>query len=145
MSTEPSVSRPIRLAMAAIVVHFALVVGLWAVRPLEDSIPVGMDWSPTVADPPAAQRLVSQDVECNSLFDSSPRPDEPLPELTPQPEGRQPLDFQREPCELVHSQARIVFGLDVLFTIGSLTGLAWIGRRLRRRDELPVPLPTGAS
>lgn len=142
MSEMSSVSKPLRIAFVALIVHFALVVGLWAVRPLEDSIPVGMDWSPTVQDPPAPQRLVSQDVECNSLFDSSPRPDEPLPVLTPQPEDRAALAFQREPCELVHSQARIVFGLDLIFTIAALTGIVWAGRRLRGRDDLaPSPTP----
>lgn len=138
-SGEPSVSKPIRIAFVALIVHFALVVGLWAVQPLEDSIPVGIDWSPTVASPPEPQRLLSQDVECNSLFDSSARPDEPLPVLPVQPQDRPDLAFQREPCELVHSQARIVFGIDVLFTAGALAALVWISRRLRRRDDLPLP------
>jgi hypothetical protein len=74
----------------------ALLVVLWAARPLTDTVPVGMDWTPTLQQPPATQRLVSQEVECNTLFDSSARDDEPLPTLTPQPEGRAALDYQRE-------------------------------------------------
>ena len=144
-ASEPSVSKPLRIAFVAVIVHFALVVGLWAVRPLEDSIPVGLDWSPTVANPPEPQRLLSQDVECHSLFDSSPRPDEPLPVLPVQPEGKPALAFQRKPCELVHSQARIVFGIDVLFTAGTLAALVWIGRRLRRRDDVTLPASTARA
>ena len=136
--TAAAASKPIKIAFVAVLVHLALVIGLWAARPLEDSVPVGLDWSPTVQDPPEPQRLVSQDVECNTLFASSARPDEPLPTLAEQPEGRPALDYQRDPCELVQRQARIVFGLDVLFTAGALTALVWITRRLRHRDVTPA-------
>lgn len=140
------VPKPLRIAFVAVVLHAVLVVALWAVQPLEDNVPVGVDWSPTALVPPQNERLVSQQVACNSLFASSARPDEPLPTLVSQPEGRQPLEYQREPCELVQQQARIVFGLDVAFTIAALVGLVWSTRRLRRRDaELTDAAPVVAA
>ncbi|MEZ5249406.1 MAG: hypothetical protein R2713_09415 [Ilumatobacteraceae bacterium] len=43
-----------------VVVYAVALTVFWAARPLVDDVPVGMDWTPTVQDPPKAQRLVSQ-------------------------------------------------------------------------------------
>lgn len=110
-----------------------LVVAVWAVRPQTDAVPVGTDY--TLLPQP---RLVSVDVACNSLFDSAARPDEPLPALTPQPEGQPALAFERTPCELVHHNARIVLAIDVAFYLLVMgAGIAVLARR--RGTIEPVP------
>ncbi|MCB1001979.1 MAG: hypothetical protein KDB40_21985 [Acidimicrobiales bacterium] len=118
-----------------VVVYAVALTVFWAARPLVDDVPVGMDWTPTVQDPPKAQRLVSQEVACSTLFAADARPDEPLPVLVEQPEGRDPLDFQREPCELVQRDARILFGLNVVAVLALLGGAVAVRRRLPRIDE----------
>lgn len=109
-------------AVVLLALYVVMVVG-WAIRPLHDSVPVGTDWSPTVAVPPKAQRQVSQRVSCNSLFADSPRGNDQLPTLTPQPEGRRALAYEREPCDLVQRDARLVFALDSIVTLVLLAGL----------------------
>jgi hypothetical protein len=112
-----------------------LVVAVWAVRPQTDAVPVGTDYSQS---PP---RLVSVEVECNSLFDGSAGPDGPLPVLTPQPALTPPvpeLAFQRAPCELVRTNARILLAIDVVFYV--LVMAAGITLLARRRGTIePVP------
>lgn len=108
-----STARKLVTAAVAVVVYFAVLMAVWAFRPLHDSIPVGTDWTPTTAVPPEGQRLVSQSVECNTLFADQPR-SKALPRLTPQPEGRAALVFQREPCELVHTNARRLLAINIL-------------------------------
>ena len=131
MSISP---RRLLLATVAVLAYAGLLVGVWATRPLHDSIPVGMDYSPTLASPPEPARLLSVDVTCNALFSSSPSGDEPLPELTAQPEGFPALAFQREPCALVHRNARVLFVVNVLAVVATLTVIGLVARRLRRRS-----------
>ncbi|MFN8023519.1 MAG: hypothetical protein U0Q03_18465 [Acidimicrobiales bacterium] len=133
----PRLSKRLVLALAVVAVY-AVFVGVWAARPLSDSVPVGMDYSQTVLKPPGPQRLVSQEVECNSLFESAARDDTPLPELTTQPKGVDPLDYQREPCVLVHRNARILFAIDIVAVLVAVAGLVLLSRRLRRADPLPT-------
>ena len=130
------ISKRLLAVAAAIVVYAALLVVLWAARPLTDTVPVGMDWTPTLQQPPATQRLVSQEVECKTMFDSSARDDEPLPTLTPKPEGRAALDYQREPCSAVQRDARILLGLDIVAIAAAGAGLVLLSRRLRRPDSM---------
>jgi hypothetical protein len=112
----------------------ALITVAWAVRPLEDSVPVGIDQTA----PPA--RLVSQRVGCNSLFAGSPRPDEPLPVLTPQPPGVQPLSYHRTPCLLARDQARLAFGLNI--AVAALVVAAGVALLTRRHEHEAPAMPT---
>ena len=118
-----------------IVLLFAVVVGIWATRPLHESLHVGTDWTPTLLVPPQGAKEVHIRVECNSLLSSSPRSDEPLPELTPQPPDKPPLAYPREPCVFVHSDARRTFAIDILVVVAALAMLAYLGRRSHRADH----------
>lgn len=124
-----------RTRAALLVVIFAVAVGIWATRPLHETLDVGTDWNPTLLVPPQGAKDVRVDIECNSLLDSSPRPDTPLPPLTPQPADKPPLAYPREPCVFVHSDARRAFGIDVLVVIAALGTLTYLGRRSRRAHE----------
>ncbi len=126
--------RRLILLACAVVAYAVVLTGVWAARPLHDSIPVGMDWSPTVQTPPKGQRLVSQEVECNTLFANQARPDDALATLTAQPEGYSALEFQREPCTLVHSNARILFAVNVVAVAGLLALIALVAARSRRLE-----------
>lgn len=120
----------VRVAVAVVAAYVVLVLA-WGVRPLQDSVPVGVDRSPTLLVPPQAERRVSQDVACNTLFASAPRGDEPLPALTPQPPGQPALEFQREPCELVHSQARVLMAANTAVALLLAAGAVTIAVRRR--------------
>jgi len=120
----------IAIVAAAVVLYFVVLMAVWAFQPLDDSVPVGVDWTPTTAAPPKPQREVSQAVQCNTLFDDEPR-DEPLPELTPQPEGRPPLGYQREPCVLVHSDARRNMAINTVGVLAVLGALGFLAVRAR--------------
>jgi hypothetical protein len=129
------ISKRLVVAIVAVILYAVAVTVFWAARPLTDAVPVGIDYSPLLLTPPEPQRLISQDVECNTLFAGSARPDEPLPVLAVQPADRPPLEFQREPCELVHRDAQLLFGLNVVAVIVALGGLGWALRRVRRTDD----------
>ena len=127
-----------RLAMVAVpvLVWYACVVVLWALQPLSDSVPVGFD---NTLKTPAN---VSVSVDCNTLFDSASRDSSPLRVLKPQPAGKAPLKFQREPCVVPHREARIVFALDTLLFIAVLGCVAWFAVRMRRSSETGVQRDT---
>src|SRR4051812_48550562 len=94
------------IGVGAAIVWYVVVLVFWALQPLSDSVPVGIDYTKTPAGP------ASVTVECQTLFGSAPLSDQPLPPLKQQPPSAPPLNFQREPCALVQRQARIVFALD---------------------------------
>jgi hypothetical protein len=116
---------------------FALAVGVWATRPLHESLHVGTDWTPTLLVPPQGAKEVHVEVECNNLLASSPRSDAPLPALTPQPADKPPLAYPREPCVFVHSDARRAFAIDVLVVVVALATLAYLRRRSHRTRVVP--------
>ena len=126
--------RAIIITLVGVTVWFAAV-AVWAVRPQSDAVPVGFDTTLL----PAPGRLSSIDVECKSLFGGRARADVALPTLNVQPEGVQPLAFQREPCELVQQNARIVVGIDLLFFVGVVGGIGMITMRRRRAAENAAP------
>ena len=126
--------RTLLIALVAATAWFALVV-VWAVRPQTDSVPVGIDYA---AEPHVP---VSQDVSCNGMFSSSSHRGA-LPTLKEQPKGSPPLDFQREPCELVQRDSRIVFGIDVVFYAAVIVGALLVLRR-RNRAAAPAILSAG--
>ena len=123
------VRRPILIAAVALVGWYVIVLLLWAVQPLSDSIPVGLDRSPTMLVPPKAEKQISKTVECNSLFASSARDPGPLPTLPKQPAVYAPLEYPRAACAAVQRDARIVFGLNTLFVLVGLAGLVIADRR----------------
>src|SRR4051794_7092847 len=122
-------SRTTRATIAVLL--FALAIGIWATRPLHESMHVGTDFTPTLLVPPQGAKEVQVEVESNSLLSSSPRPAAPLPPLPPQPPDPPPLAYPREPCVFVHSDARRAFAIDVFVIVVALGLLAYIRRRSR--------------
>ena len=114
------------LAGAALVVWYVVVL-VWALRPLSDSVPIGLD---------ADKRPVSQTVECNGLFDGTAI-EGTLPVVVA------PNDYTRSACTAVQRDARVVFGLDtVAFVLG--IALLVVARRRALRfasdaDQVAVP------
>jgi hypothetical protein len=120
-----------------VVLIFAVAVGIWATRPLHETLHVGTDWTPTLLVPPQAAKEAYVDVECNNLFASSPHSDTPLPPLTPQPADKPPLAYPREPCVFVHGDARRAFAIDMFVVIVALAALAYLKRRSHRAHLAP--------
>jgi hypothetical protein len=114
------------LIAGAVAIWYLVVLFSWGLRPLHDAIPIGTDYD---ASP---QRLVSQDVTCNGLFDSSAH-DGPLPVLRVLKNTKafnfQQFQYQREACTLVQRDARIVFALDTLGAIVVISGLTFVALR----------------
>jgi hypothetical protein len=109
----------------------------WATQSTSDSVPVGVDRNLV---PP---KLVSVSVTCQGVFDSASRDDSPLPALDVQPKNSPPLKFQREPCLVVHQQARIVFALDTALFGGVLACSVYLA--VRRRRSTPSAHPNTDS
>ena len=123
-------NRAARIGLAGLVLWYVGTLAFWAVRPLSDTVPVGVDY--TLKTPAA----VSIKVGCNTLFRTAPRSAVPLPALTAQPAGQPPLAYSHTPCAQTHSQARGLFAFDTLFAVGGIVLVVWLGRR--RHDETPV-------
>lgn len=129
------------IAAGAVAVWYIVILFSWALRPLHDSVPIGIDFNA------APQRLVSQKVTCNGLFASTAH-DGTLPTLRVLKDNGDPkfqqFSYQREACTLVQRDARIVFGLDTLGAIVVISGLLYFGLRTPRepagshRDPAPA-------
>jgi hypothetical protein len=118
------------IGTAAVVIWYVVILVVWAFQPLTDSVPVGVDY--TLATPKA----VSVSVDCNTLFDSTPRDDSPLPALKVQPKDDAPLGFQRTPCAVVHGHARIIFAFDTAVFAAVVAGFIWLRIRWRRGSSV---------
>lgn len=123
-------TRWLSFAAAGVLVWFALVVGVWAIRPLSDTVPVGVN----------ADRVpVTQKIRCHTLFESSARDDTALPTLplspVPLPRDVRELAYTRSACGEVHRQAQIIFAVNTLLTIVALAGIAVVALRGRRHDQ----------
>lgn len=116
-------NRTARLVLGGIVLWYAATLGFWAVRPLSDTVPVGVD---NTLKTPAS---VSVHVSCHTLFRSAPRSNSPLPTLTAQPVGQPPLAYSHTPCVRTHSEARRLFAFDTLCAIGAIALVLWLVRR----------------
>ena len=127
------------IGMVATVAWYVCVVLLWAIQPLNDSVPVGVDNTLTPA------KLVSVSVDCNGLFDSAPRDGSPLPALKAQPQGKPKLAFQREPCGVVHTHARVVFAIDTAAFVGVVALFVWLAIRRRRSAQPPIDIDSSPS
>ena len=112
---------------------------VWASRPLSDSVPIGKDKD---------NKVVVADVECNTVFDSSPMEASNMPTIvTPDdapatgdgPVIVQPVDaqnaweFPREPCNQVHSEAQLLFGINVAVFVLGLAAIGFVALRTRQR------------
>ncbi|MEO6125647.1 MAG: hypothetical protein ABIR32_18255 [Ilumatobacteraceae bacterium] len=120
--------RPVLITAVALIGWYVIVLLLWAVQPLSDSIPVSIDHSLKKYEP--AGRQISQQVDCNTLFAGSARDAGPLPALPVQLPGYEPMQYPpRAACVGVQRDARIVFGLNTVFVLVGLAGLVLVNRR----------------
>lgn len=130
------------LIAVAAVIWYGCVVIFWALQPLSDAVPVGVDYT---LKPPV---FVSVAVDCNGLFQRASRGATPLPALKAQPVGSPRLGFQREPCVIVHHQARMVFALDTAGVLAVLALAGWVvywRPKSAARQELVADHPVGLS
>jgi hypothetical protein len=127
--------RSIIIAACGLLAWYAITLGFWALRPLSDSVPAGMDRR----TPNAV--AYSQKVSCNNLFTSAARSGD-VPTLPDQPAGVNKLGYQRTPCTSVHNEARVLFILNTIFVIAAFAIGGWLLMRHRRTAE-PTP-PVGA-
>ena len=123
--------RSILLVVVGVTVWYVATLAFWAGRPLPDTVPVGVDYTLEVP------RKVTADVECNTVFESAARDGSPLAPLTPQPEGAPALDYQREVCTSVHSQARALFLADtaLVLLVWAAAAAYWVRSRRATTDR----------
>lgn len=134
------------LALVLIVAWIGVLLFGWALRPIEDTVPVVVDPSGELAEQTEAERfdVVSRSpdlqlVDCNTLFAGSARDaSEPLPRLT---DG---LTYSRTPCNVAHSDARWAFGLNVIFVVVMLVGWVLLFVRSEESDDRPAGRPVQA-
>jgi hypothetical protein len=144
-STRPS-KRSLIAAVALVVWVLVLVFG-WALRPIEDTVPVVVDPTSELAvilaetpslTPADAER--GQLVQCNSLVDSAPRDlAEPLPPLRPD------YVYERVPCDGPHAGARLAAAVNALAVIAMIAGWIFISRRVRTDPPTRAPEPEPAT
>lgn len=115
----------------ALLAWYVSVLFLWALQPLSDSIPVGVEAK--------TGRAISQTVDCNTLFSGAARAADPLPTLV------KPYAYPRAACTLVHDQARTLFILNTVLVVAALLVAAAIAVRLAKRDPEPVLVKSTAS
>ena len=136
-------SRRSLIAAGALVLWVAVLVFGWALRPIDDTVPVVVDPTSELAvelaeDPSATPEDAprSQLVTCNSLVEGSPRDmSEPLPEL------RADYVYDREPCDGPHADARLAAVANVLAVLALVGGWIWISRRTSTEAADPSPVP----
>ncbi len=127
-------TRLLLLVGLAVVAWFALVVR-WAVLPLSDTQPVGRN---------ADNKIAYLTTECGSLFEASPTGGKvvPAPVTPPAVLAVQPplpeWAYGRPPCELVHRDARIVFGIDIAAFVVLIGALGFVAMHTRERADAPV-------
>ena len=117
--------------MFTLVAWYVCVLFLWALQPLSDSIPVGIEAK--------TGRAISQTVDCNTLFSGSARSADPLPTLV------KPFAYPRAACSLVHDQARTLFILNTVAILAALLIAVALAVRLSRRGPEPALAKSVAS
>jgi hypothetical protein len=122
-----SARRAILIIAGGVTLWFAVTMAVWALRPLHDNVPVGVDYTAQPA------RQTYQSVECNDVLSSSARDGSPLPALKQQPTTAPPLAYQRVPCAELHREARFVLWFDVAVVVlvwaAALLAWRWHPRR----------------
>lgn len=135
-----------RIAAVALGVWVLVLIFGWALRPIEDTVPVEVDpdsaLAALLADQPAitpVDPVRAQLVECNSLVETPARdPSVALPTL--------PDDhvYTRTPCVSPHAGARLAAAANVIAVIALVIAWAWFARRFRL-DAATEPVPTTTS
>jgi hypothetical protein len=127
-----------RIAVAALVAWVLVLTFGWALRPIDDTVPVVVDPTSALAVELAANPSATPDdaprsqlVHCNSLVDPLPRnPWEPLPEL------REDYVYERRPCDSPHSDARLAAVVNALAVVLVVAAWIWIARRERKHPTI---------
>ena len=114
-----------------LVAWYVCVLFVWALQPLNDSIPVGVEAK--------SGRAISQTVECNTLFSGAARSADALPTLI------KPYAYPRAACSLVHDQARTLFILNTVLVVAGLVVAAAIAVRLAKRGPEPTLVKSTVS
>ena len=114
----------------ALVAWFAFTVR-WATQPLHDSVPVGKD---------ALNVVVVENVQCGTVFDSDPMGGNAMPVVVTPPKVTPEWALPRTPCTLVHDQARVLFGINVVVFLLGAAAVVVVATRTRR-----PPIPQMAS
>ena len=144
VSTSRAVpSRRSLIAAAALVVWVVVLIFGWAVRPIDDTVPVVVDPTSELAVTLAAEPSATpsdapraQLVECNSLLDGAARDlSAPLPTL------RDDYIYSRTPCTDPHSDARLAAAVNVLAVIAIIGGWIWVARRTSPQPASPASDP----
>jgi len=119
-------------ATVALVAWFAVTLR-WATQPLSDSIPVGTD---------ASGKVVVENVQCGTLFDSDAMGGTPIPTVVTPPSITPAWELSRVPCTLVHDQAQVLFGINVVVFLLGAAAIGFVATRTR----LPaIPQMTAAA
>lgn len=120
--------RILLLVTVGLVVWYGLVLGAWALRSLSDTVPGTVPAATKEA--PKARAATTVELSCGTLFS----PDDVAPPSTPAG-----LELDREPCDLVVSDARRVFAIDTLVLVLGLAAVVVVRRRLARTpDDTPA-------
>lgn len=99
----------------------------WATQPLNDAVPVGKD---------ADGKVAVENVTCGSVFDSDAMGGNPVPEVVTPAKVTTQWALTRTPCSLVHDQAQVLFGLNVVVFLLGAAGVGMVATRTRRQ---PIP------
>jgi len=105
----------------ALVAWFAVTLR-WASQPLSDSIPVGRD---------ATNRVIVENVQCGTLFDSDAMGGTPIPAVVTPPEISTAWELSRVPCALVHDQAQVLFGINIVVFLLAVAAIVFVATRAR--------------
>jgi len=115
-----------RIMTIGLLVAWFVIVLLWALRPVDDSVPTGV----------VNNQQTVQAVHCDSPLSGNDGPKGPLPSL---PTGR---GYERAACTDVHTQYRTLFWIDTALVLVLLV-LVFTVRR--RPQETPGATPSASS
>lgn len=117
----------------ALVAWFAVTVR-WATQPLSDAVPVGKNADGTVA---------VANVQCGTVFESDAMGGNPAPTVVTPAKVTPEWELSRAPCTLVHDQAQVLFGINVVVFLLGAAGTGVIATRTRQ-PAIPQMTPAAA-